>query len=217
MRAPLSKFGLAAIATLAFSSAASAAVTISGYSPGSSELAVPGGEILVDDFEGGPVQTGFTFTGGTLFTGSQTNVHDDPAGDASTYVVVLGGPDVATLTTPTTISALSLYIGSVDTWNSISFYTGDNVLINTILGPDLRAAAGGSSTVDVTDGRFFFDLAGQNVDAVTFSSSQNSMEFDNIAASVPEPGVWAMMLLGMGGLGYALRRRRFASEANAIA
>ena len=30
----------------------------------------------------------------------------------------------------------------------------------------------------------------------------------NVAASVPEPGTWAMMLLGFGAVGYSMRRRR---------
>lgn len=214
MGAFLPKLGLAAIAALAISGSANAAVTISGYTAG--QLAVPAGEQLVDSFESAPL-AGFTFSGGTLFSGTQPQIHDAPAGDATTYVAVLGGPGVATLTTPTTITALSMYIGSVDNFNSINFYTGSNTLINTISGTNLRTFAGGSSTVNVADGRFFFDLTGQNVDKITFGSTSNSFEIDNIAASVPEPGVWAMMMLGLGGLGYALRRRRFAVSAAATA
>ena len=34
-----------------------------------------------------------------------------------------------------------------------------------------------------------------------------------VAAGVPEPATWAMMLVGFGGLGGLLRRRRTASLA----
>jgi hypothetical protein len=41
------------------------------------------------------------------------------------------------------------------------------------------------------------------------NSSQNAFEIDNIAVTtVPEPGTWAMMLLGFGALGFAIRRRK---------
>ena len=41
------------------------------------------------------------------------------------------------------------------------------------------------------------------------SSSQNAFETDNYAVNaVPEPGTWAMMLLGFGAIGYGMRRRR---------
>ena len=33
----------------------------------------------------------------------------------------------------------------------------------------------------------------------------------NVVGSVPEPGTWAMMLLGFGGIGLAVRRRKSAA------
>ncbi len=43
---------------------------------------------------------------------------------------------------------------------------------------------------------------------VTFSSGQNSFEFDNIAAGVPEPATWALMILGFGAVGATIRSQR---------
>jgi uncharacterized protein YaiE (UPF0345 family) len=37
----------------------------------------------------------------------------------------------------------------------------------------------------------------------------------DITAAMPEPGVWAMMLVGIGGLGVALRARRRTATATA--
>jgi choice-of-anchor C domain-containing protein len=52
---------------------------------------------------------------------------------------------------------------------------------------------------------------------LTFASATNTPfgpALDNVSiASVPEPATWAMMLVGFGGLGAALRRRRTAVAA----
>src|SRR5205085_10749766 len=50
---------------------------------------------------------------------------------------------------------------------------------------------------DATPGVFTFSTQGGNV--TTFSAS---------TVAVPEPGTWALMLLGFGGIGMAMRRRR---------
>lgn len=56
---------------------------------------------------------------------------------------------------------------------------------------------------------FNFDLAGVSSVQITADSA---FAIDNVrltaVAAVPEPGTWAMMLLGFGGIGYSLRRRR---------
>lgn len=203
MTAFLPRFGFAAIAAIAVSGSANAAVTLTGYTAGDS--APVAGQTLVDSFDA-PIASGFSFAGGTVVQGSSANNYQAPAGDTSPYLAVLGASS-ATLTTPSAIKTLSVYIGSIDSYNSISFYNTANLLVSTFSGSDLKAAQSAPG-----DGRFTFDLSGQNVGSVKFGSGLNSLEFDNIAiaASVPEPGVWAITLLGMGCLGYALRRRRGA-------
>nr|WP_314447199.1 PEPxxWA-CTERM sorting domain-containing protein [uncultured Sphingomonas sp.] len=47
-------------------------------------------------------------------------------------------------------------------------------------------------------------------DNVTATGAFGSRSF-NFAAAVPEPGTWAMMLLGFGGIGAAMRRQRRAN------
>jgi hypothetical protein len=48
--------------------------------------------------------------------------------------------------------------------------------------------------------------------SVVFGGTANQIAFDDIAlgVAVPEPATWAMMLVGFGVLGFALRRRRRA-------
>jgi hypothetical protein len=213
MRAILSKLGLAAIATLAISGSANAAVTIAGFTAG--QLVVPPTEHLADSFDGA-VAAGFSVdlgSVGQIVSGTLADNYQTPTGDSSQYLAVMRDPTaVATLFVPASTTDLSFYIGSIDTYNTVLFYNTSNVLVSTITGTQLQAAAAGAQ-----DGRFFFDLTGQNIGSVAFNSTQNAFEIDNIAANVPEPGVWAMMMLGLGGLGYALRRRRFAVSGAAAA
>jgi len=53
------------------------------------------------------------------------------------------------------------------------------------------------------------DLGGRGVGASTTVSNTTGI------ASVPEPAAWSMMLIGLGGLGTALRARRRGTAARA--
>jgi hypothetical protein len=44
-----------------------------------------------------------------------------------------------------------------------------------------------------------------------FQVKQNS--YNGVAAAVPEPATWGMMLLGFAGIGMAMRRRRRSNGA----
>jgi hypothetical protein len=67
--------------------------------------------------------------------------------------------------------------------------------------------------------RVNFDFGGASVTSITFSSTNNSFEFDNLAAGIPEPVTWGLMIVGFGGIGAMMRRRRalasFAAQAAA--
>lgn len=75
--------------------------------------------------------------------------------------------------------------------------------------------AGGAGDGD--QGTFFFQFdAGAGIDVITVTDRLNSNStglsnaalFQTGAGAVPEPGTWAMMLLGFGAMGVSLRRRR---------
>jgi hypothetical protein len=100
---------------------------------------------------------------------------------------------------------------------------------------------GAQPTTSTADGLFSFDGAptvnagcsnctsfiyGQNNSPITFTNLAASGSFTMNApyqvnsisvsyqvsdAAVPEPGAWALMILGFGGAGAMLRRRRFAA------
>jgi hypothetical protein len=78
-----------------------------------------------------------------------------------------------------------------------------NFAIATI---DFRAKAAGDASIDVLDSAFF-PFADMNAEVVPVSFESTSVP---IAAVVPEPAAWLMMLGGFGLLGFA--RRRVASN-----
>lgn len=210
---------LGALAIAAAASSADAAVTFVGY-----QTALNADEGLVTSFEGGPGLGGVTFglpgyslSGtGLLWTGSTASVSAAPAFSASTwdptqYLSVRKGQSV-TLDTPL-LSAISFYVGSLDTWNSFKF-TLANGATETVTGAILGALPGmdanGSQTAFTTNGRLTFNFDSE-ITGVTFASSGDSLEISDIGAAlavVPEPASWAMMIVGFAGVGALMRRRR---------
>jgi hypothetical protein len=203
------KLAVAVAALVASASTAQAAVN---FTSTPLQVAAPTGLRLVTNFDGSPISVapGFTFTGGTLLTGTGTS-GVEPAGDASQYLSVLGN-QTATLayTGPGSIVDLSIYVGSLDYYNKITFYgTGAfSGAGESVLGTSLTSNPGGSHTDPNDNQRFNFTFTGGTVDDVVFYSGANSLEIDNIAAAVPEPGTWAMMMVGLGLIGFMLRNNR---------
>lgn len=63
------------------------------------------------------------------------------------------------------------------------------------------------------NGGSFFGLTGAIFNQVRIEQTDGFAVIDNVSfapaiAAVPEPATWGMMLMGFGGLGYAMRRRR---------
>jgi len=209
MKTALKAAAAAAVLALTAAGAAQAAVTVS-FTGG--DLPLPSGQQLVWDFDGleASVYTAtFSGTAGTgVYNGADglhSGVAAPPPGTTSQYASVLGGGTL-TLTTPE-ITQLSIYMGSPDDYNSITFYYAGGGS-ETLTGLQL---AGGAFSGDQSVGRrMTYDFGGQKVTSVQFTSSGNSFEFDNIAttSAVPEPATWAMMITGFGMAGAAMRRRR---------
>lgn len=210
MKMVKSKLALsAAVAALALSAtAANAAVTFTSTAF-EIDPSVASGQTTVMTFDN-PAAAGYTIIpGATVTAGTTANEYAAPAGDATTYYYVQGGGQ-AIFSSIKALTELSLYIGSLDNYNSIEFWSGGvgGTSVGTWSGLDY-APANGDQGAGVTNRRFYFDFGGSTVDTVVFKSTSNSFEFDNIAVSaVPEPGVWALMIAGFGMMGAALRRRR---------
>jgi hypothetical protein len=84
----------------------------------------------------------------------------------------------------------------------------------------LTALGGGTATihVDNANGSNIFDIiagAGESYTSASFSTTSpagfttfKQLRLVLAPGGVPEPGTWAMMLLGFGGIGFAMRRSR---------
>lgn len=204
---------IAAIAAGALAAGgAKAATSISYVGYGT---ALSAGESLVTDFSNpSALPTGFTLGGTAAFLTGTSHLGAAPATSATTrdlgqYLSVEKGRH-ETLDTPL-IGDVSLYIGSVDWYNSITFRFKDGTT-ETFTGSQLAdlvpTTADGDRQSKQTNGRYTFKFDA-TINQLRFDSSSNSLEVADIAAvlpsSVPEPATWAMMVTGFGLLGAVLR------------
>ncbi|MFA5538631.1 MAG: VPLPA-CTERM sorting domain-containing protein, partial [Gemmobacter sp.] len=120
-----------------------------------------------------------------------------------------------TLAFDKTQTAFSLVWGSIDSYNTLRFFLGDdevtgfshggpfaaNSLTGSILTPP-GAAGTGASLVEISDILF---------DSVVFVTDQNSFEFSNIQATpIPLPAAGFLLMGALGGLAVIRRRRKDA-------
>jgi hypothetical protein len=87
------------------------------------------------------------------------------------------------------------YLASYDTTPGVPAQSGDSGVLETISGA-FSSTAGGNFSIRALNG--------------LLAPSGNDFALDNIsvAAGVPEPATWAIMLIGFGGLGVAMRAKR---------
>lgn len=154
---------------------------------------------------------------GVVVNGSLANVYAAP------YMGPSGSPDPTNYLATTgkeTISlgaehnVFALYWGSIDTYNTISFYNG-NTLVATFTGHDVLPPANGNQGSFSTNADVEFSNLGL-FNTVVMQSTSAAFEVDNLQVGaaitstppVPEASTWMMMILGFFSLGFVAYRRK---------
>lgn len=204
---PAAKAALAG-ALLATGSAASAATVL--FVGGAGGLGA--GQTNYADFDTTFGNQSGVSAGSGVFAASVAGVAANPATgngvDPDSFFAVLGG-GTATFSFAQAVGIFGFDLGSSDEYNTLTlnFVNGPS---QSFTGEQLNLAfdANGNQIDAGNNGRVTFSSFGDRITSVTFSSRQNSFEFDNLGiGAIPEPSVWAMLILGFGVIGGSLRRR----------
>lgn len=192
---------LAGAGTLALAAAAAHSAPIVSLSAlGETTTSVAGATTI--DFNSG---CGYATCSGDfqIVLGSASGLYAQPAGTNTEYLTVPNpiSSGSATFTLGTESDYFGLYWGSIDAYNSISFYL-DGSLISTYSGSDLVGQFANGNQVNFSSNRYInFDFGNAKFDTVKLTSTSFAFESDNHAfrnlATVPEPST---LLLVLGGL-----------------
>lgn len=172
----------------------------------------PTGYTLYDTFDDSAGQSLVTGSNFGFPTGDHPGQSLKVPGDDTPYLAVYGG-GVANIDFAGVgdVRSFSFDYSTVDTYNTLVIhYTSgaDTVYTGTqILNGLPTAVTSGSITVN-GDGRVITGL--------TLGTTANAFEVDNLSysaglAAAPEPASWALMLVGFGAMGGAMRSRRKAA------
>jgi hypothetical protein len=206
--------------------AAMAAILIGGFATSAgaatisfSNCAAGDGSGLTSCVSGATVQTfagaGFPagYSGnGSVVSGSVGGVYAAPAGNTTQYLTVptTGSSGSVTLQLAGSYDYFGLYWGSMDSYNTLSFYNGVT-LVESVTGSDVITALNllGNQTSPGSNRYVDFSFGTSKFDRVVFTSGGFAFESDNHAvANVPEPGTLALLGAGLLGAGVARRSRR---------
>jgi hypothetical protein len=208
------KFALTAIAAaslMALTGTANATISITSITPGTDPYSGPAPTYDFDTVGTTPTTSG----GGVITTGTSSGLYAQPYGSVGNYYSVgpsTSSPGLIDLTGFGDIFSLSLLWGSVDSYNTLYFLDSGLNILQSFSGNDIFNPANGNQTDPNTNPVVLFSLDGGSESSFAWlgmTSTQNAFEIDDIAVNgVPEPGTWAMMLLGFGAIGFAMRRSR---------
>jgi hypothetical protein len=188
---------------------------------GTAPTTLPSGLSLSYDGDAGPVSGSVPNIDAAPYLSSGNGLGFGPSGstqangvDGTTYIAAGHGGSV-TLQFPTLETYLGILWGSVDGYNSLSFYNGAT-LIGTVTGSDVMASPNGDQGANGTAYVNINATGGSAFDRVVATSGGNSFEFDDVSfnltiptfAADPIPEPTGLGLFGIGLLGLAFVRRR---------
>jgi len=145
-------------------------------------------------------------------TSASPPYNNDPLGDTTKY----GSTQADTTSTFSalpgySLRAFSFYIGSPDAYNTLTFNLvggGSQTFNGNEIWGGVPEDPNGNRNMGY---RVYYNFNGAQVSSITFGTgSTNAFEADGLAGIVPEPGTWALMIMGFGGAGAMLRRRKAA-------
>lgn len=206
-----------AVAVLSAATTAQAAFTITATKVANYAAdvsAVPNSQIIWD-FDA-ILADGYKYAPSTAIDiGSTDGIAKAPGDDPTIYGTVNPFQSPATFVAEQGLSNFSFLVGSPEDFNQIYFYdlSGDLLAfypyagLTNLSAPMQNAELSGPTTAY----RIAFDFGGQTVGKIAFHSTGGwAFEYDRFAttdglAAAPEPGTWALMLIGFGLLGARLR------------
>lgn len=207
-----------AIAALTMIVAGSASAATTSFTPNGASPSP--GYTVIDDFS---TAAGLTGVAGVdyLLTTLHNAAGAPPVNSVpydSQYLSVLGGGGVSidfSALTSTPVVAFEFDWGSIDSYNTLTIHSSNGDIVLVPGSSSFPNAADGNQVAPGTNGLFrVMGGDGETFSGISLQSGQNSFEIDNLATGpVPEPATWAMMIMGMGCMGMALRSRRQALAA----
>lgn len=212
--------GVAGAGTLAASAASPAAAVTFTTDPNLGTLAPD--QTIFCDFETDECGV----TGDFLVKSGSSSTGASLPGNSSRYLAVPGlspydNDRTAVLSLAEFASnSFSFDWGSIDTYNTVTLLTSDGGIWD-FTGDEVISSNFGNQTSAISNLRFNATTQGSGVffTEVRFKSTSQAFEIDNlgIGSAVPEPTTWAMLILGLFGIGSVMRRKKLAHHANANA
>ena len=149
------------------------------------------------------VDLGFNPTHTPIYTVSNSSQGNFT--DIFKFDLTEAGPTTAANASYSELSLLNIY-GITDA--TFGLYTNSGTLVesglvnNIPITPGTTESVSGIQSGPLTDGRYYYKITGDSV-----GSSGSSYQFSQVVNPVPEPSTYAMMVMGMLGLGYVAYRQ----------